>query len=222
MRRLIMLALALGGLAAGAVALAAGPVSATATSETYVADETGSAPVSTTTNGILYIYSTDLATQKSVNAVYYMRDGYFKMVDFPNGGTVLAEEDFENNCASNTPGSVNPVGGTGISCLPVLQATQPAPYPVTGDLQGAYCRVPPPGSSGACPFNVTRTETATGSGAYLTVGNKDHGAMMKISYKLASGKTEYIVLPGNCLLTRVIISATPAGQSDHATITLEG
>jgi len=57
-------------------------------------------------------------------------------------------------------------------------------------------------------------------GTHLTVGGKDHGAMMQISYTLSNGNTVVVILPGNALLTLIVILPVPAGGQEHYTVVL--
>lgn len=168
------------------------------------------------TNGVLFIHSDVAGLDKTDYVTYYLHDGYLKKIDLGahvSGGVLLKQEDFENNCGSSgNAGAVNPVGGTGIICTPVLHKG-PTTYPVTGDLAGRYCRVPPPGHKLPCPIVITRTEVPTGSGQYLTAGGKDHGAFVKIVYQAITGKHLVLLFPSSrpLLITRIVLSPRHGG-----------
>lgn len=201
---------------------------ATKINQTFTASVVGTSTTQPT-NGVLTIYSDPLALHHTRSVEYYDHDGYFKTAILTASsrpyGVVLKEEDIENNCASypGSLGTVNPVGGTGLPCHPVLHLTQPAPYPVTGDLLGRYCRVAPHGLPGTCPFAIHRTEIATGNGQYLTVGDIDHGALLKVEYYTWVGAQEYditVKLPIPVLVTRIVLLPTTASIGPSAVLTL--
>jgi hypothetical protein len=210
----------------------ASPASA-ATKIVITATETGTSAL-TPQNGTLYIYSDEIALHHTRSVQYYMHDGYNKTANLKTRanplGVILRSEDIENNCASSgNPGALNPPGGTGLPCMPVLHKTPPVPYPVTGDLAGRYCRVPPPGHTGSCPFTVHRTENATGTGQYLTVGGKDHGALQEVDYYVNIGgvnKEVDVILPvypdsKAVLITRILLEPTSTPTTpDSAVIVL--
>lgn len=185
------------------------------------------------TNGVLTIYSTVVAKHHTKTIEYYQHDGYSKTENLVSSsrpiGVVLKEEDIENACdSSTTDGSVNPVGGYEIHCGGVL-VNSPTSYRLGGDLIGRFCRVPQAPFNKPCPFPIHVNENAIGSGQYLQVGNKDHGAMYKIDYYTNVTGTDYHVIinipyggliPHGVLLTRIVILPQAAGAAPSAVVTL--
>jgi hypothetical protein len=180
-------------------------------------------------NGVLYLYDDATALHHTRSIEYYQHDGYSKTENLVSSarplGVVLVEEDIENACDSTTTdGSVNPVGGYEIHCGGVLVAARTV-YPLGGDLTGRFCRVPPPDSTGSCPTFIPVqhvNESAAGSGRYLQVGNKDHGAMSEIDYyaNVAGADVEVdVVIPPSFLVTRVVL-LPQGGLAPHATLVL--
>lgn len=189
---------------------------------TITATETGTSaqqPV----NGTLYLYDNATALHHTRSVTYYQHDGYSKTENLVSStrplGVVLKREDIENACDANpNDGSVNPVGGyENIPCGGFLVTTPPPPFPLGGDLTGRFCRVaqppdPTPADCTSDPIHVN--ETATGSGPYLTVGNKDHGAMTEIDYYTNVAGTDVevdVVIPFPVEVTRVVL--LPGGPS---------
>jgi hypothetical protein len=219
------------GLAAAAVLALTIPAPASASvTQAFTAVISGT-PVTSPVNGVLYVYDDATALHHTRSVEYYQHDGYSKTVNLVAAGrrygVILKEEDIENACmASLTDGSVNPAGGYHIGCGGHLAAAAMA-YPLGGDLTGRYCRVPPAGQVLHCPAmpRVHVNESASGSGRYLLVGNKDHGAMLEIDYyaNVAGVNVEVdVILPGSmpALVTRVVL--LPQGTSPpHAVLVLQ-
>lgn len=212
--------------AVAALTAAAAPQPAPIT-QSFTASVSGT-PLTSPANGVLTIYDNETALHHTRSVDYYMNDGYRKTAILTSStrpeGVVLAAEDIENNCGtySLSLGGLNPAGGTGIRCTPALHTTE-VTYPVTGDLVGRFCRVPPPGTTGTCPFVRHVTETATGSGTYLTVGGKDHGALLEVEYYTWDGTQEYdvqVTLPIPVLVTRIVLQPTTA-VDPYAVLTLQ-
>jgi hypothetical protein len=191
--------------------LSGAPATVHDTTTKYVANEIGRSTTSPP-SGTLYVYDTGMATTKEVRAEYFMHDKYEKIMLAPKGGVVLSTVDIENNCGHEVAAR-NPTDGTGIECHPVLHTSE-IRYPVTGTLEGRLCR------TSSCTHPVIVTEHMTGSGSHLTVGGRDHGAAMEIDYTLVTGETDRVILPGNCLITRVVILPKPAHGTEHATVVL--
>jgi len=190
------------GLSAQASAVpVARTVPAATITQTFTATVSGTS-VTTPTNGTLYLYDDPLALHHSRNVEYYDHDGYSKTAVLTSStrplGVVLKAEFIDNNCDTYTAGgSVNPPHGDGSNCHPVLWAVaQPSFSKANGDLVGRYCRVAAPGDpspSDCTADSIHRSEIASGSGQYLTVGDKDHGGLVKVSYYANVAGVDYEV-----------------------------
>jgi len=179
------------------------PQTASAVSKDVITATVTGTAVAVPASGILTIYDNVTALHHTRSVEYLDHDGYSKTANLVNTadplGVVLKSETIDNGCGFiMDAGSVNPAGGDQMSCFPVLHASQPALYLLHGDLLGRYCRVAPAGFTGSCPFNVHRMETATGSGPYLTVGDKDHGGLTEVDYYCNVAGVNYevdVILP---------------------------
>lgn len=235
MRALRRLLAAVAGLGL-ALSLSAASASTTV-DQTFSAAVTGTV-MTTPANGILTIYDDPLNKHHTRDIVYTQHDGYFKTENLVSAanpfGIVLIKEYIENACKSDPDdGSVNPVGGYNIACGGHLVTTDPGTFPLGGDLTGRFCRIAmlPDTSPADCtsdPIHVD--ENAGGSGRYLQVGNKDHGAMLSIEYYANVAGTNYDVtvnlpigtsqLPHGAEVTEVIL--LPQGTSQpHAVLALQ-
>jgi hypothetical protein len=116
----------------------------------------------------------DLVGQPIVKASYLLYDGYQKTVLIPNGGSPLKAVDIANCHRADLPSSPPWL------CVPVLHASEV----IYGDTGGQ-----PFGSPDHFHAGIHATETATGTGAYLTVGEIDHGGMVRLTYYDARGDT---------------------------------
>jgi len=215
------------GLAFGVTAAAA----STGVTQRFTATVTGTSS-SSLTNGVLYVYADATALHHTRSVEYFQHDGYSKTENLVSSarplGVVLKQEDIENACdSSTTDGSVNPVGGYEIPCVGQLVTSKPAPFPLGGDLIGRFCRIAqlPDTSPADCtsdPIHVN--ESATGTGQFLKVGNKDHGAMTEIDYYANWTGTSYevdVLLPSStpALVTRVVL-LPQNGTPPHAVLVL--
>lgn len=116
----------------------------------------------------------DLVGQRIVKATYMLYDGYQKTVLIPHGGSALKAVDIANCHRAGVPGSPP------WTCFPVLHASEV----VYGDTGGHRF-----GSPDHFHAGIHATETASGTGDYLTVGEIDHGGMVRIAYEDARGDT---------------------------------
>jgi hypothetical protein len=114
----------------------------------------------------------DLVGQRIVKATYLLYDGYQKTVLIPHGGSPLKAVDIANCHRAGVPGSPP------WPCSPVLHASEV----IYGDTGGH-----PFGSPDHYLAGIHATETATGTGDYLSVGEIDHGGMVRITYQNARG-----------------------------------
>jgi hypothetical protein len=114
----------------------------------------------------------DLVGQRIVKATYLLYDGYQKTVFIPHGGSLLKAVDIANCHRAGVPGSSR------WPCRPALHAFEV----IYGDTGGN-----PFGSPDHYHAGIHATETATGTGGYLTVGEIDHGGMVRITYRDARG-----------------------------------
>lgn len=223
--------------AAALVTLMAVPAASADVNQTFTATVTGTA-VTSPTNGVLTIYSDVLAKHHTRTVQYFQHDGYNKTENLVSAtrpyGVVLIKEYILNACDSNpADGSVNPVGGYELPCGGHLVTTDPGPFPLGGDLIGRFCRIAqlPDTSPADCTADTIHVSEgpASGSGRYLQVGNKDHGAMLKIVYYANVTGTDYLVtvklpigtmqLPHGAEVTEVIL--LPQGTSPpHAVLAL--
>jgi len=110
----------------------------------------------------------DLVGQPIVKATYSLYDGYEKTVLIPNGGSPLKAVDIANCHRADLPGSPP------WPCSPALHESEV----IYGDTGGE-----PWGSSDHFNAGIHATETATGTGDYLTVGEIDHGGTVQITYE---------------------------------------
>jgi hypothetical protein len=114
----------------------------------------------------------DLVGQRIVKATYLLYDGYKKTVLIPHGGSPLKAVDIARCGRPGVPGS------TGLPCRPVLHRSEV----IYGNTGGHRFRSPDHYHAG-----LHVTETATGTGDYLTMGEIDHGGMVRITYWDARG-----------------------------------
>ena len=114
----------------------------------------------------------DLVGQRIVKAVYRTYDGYQKTVLIPHGGSPLKAVDIANCHRTGVPTSPP------WPCVPVLHASEV----IYGDTGGHRF-----GSPDHFHAGIHATETASGTGDYLTVGEIDHGGMVRITYEDARG-----------------------------------
>jgi len=122
----------------------------------------------------------DLVGRRIVKATYTLYDGYEKTVLIPNGGAPLKAVDIANCHRDDLPSSPP------WPCSPVLHAAEV----IYGDTGGE-----PWGSPDHFHAGIQATETATGTGDYLTVGEIDHGGMVQITYEDARGDDFTINFP---------------------------
>jgi hypothetical protein len=120
------------------------------------------------------IRNDDLVGQPIVKATYWLYDGYQKTVLIPHGGSALQAVDIANCHREDLPSSPPWL------CVPVLHASEV----VYGDTGGDQF-----GSPDHYHAGLHATETATGKGGYLTVGEIDHGGMVRLTYEDARGDT---------------------------------
>jgi hypothetical protein len=116
----------------------------------------------------------DLVGRPIVKATYLLYDGYQKTVLIPYGGSPLKAVDIANCHRADVPASPP------WPCSPVLHTSEV----VYGDTGGH-----PFGSPDRFHAGLHATESATGAGDYLTVGEIDHGGTVRISYEDAGGDT---------------------------------
>jgi hypothetical protein len=116
----------------------------------------------------------DLVGQRIVKATYTLYDGYQKTVLIPHGGSPLKAVDIADCHRAGVPDSPP------WRCVPVLHASEV----VYGDTGGHRF-----GSPDGFHAGIHATETAMGAGDYLTVGEIDHGGMVRIAYQDARGDT---------------------------------
>ena len=116
----------------------------------------------------------DLVGRRIVKATYWLYDGYQKTVLIPNGGSALKAVDIANCHRDDLPDSPPWL------CLPVLHTSEV----IYGDTGGDQF-----GSPDHYHAGLHATETATGTGDYLTVGEIDHGGMVRLTYQDARGDT---------------------------------
>jgi hypothetical protein len=116
----------------------------------------------------------DLVGHRIVKATYWLYDGYQKTVLIPHGGSPLKAVDIANCHRAGVPDSPP------WRCTPVLHASEV----IYGDTGGH-----PFGSPDHFHAGLHVTETATGTGDYLTVGEIDHGGMVRLTYQDARGDT---------------------------------
>jgi hypothetical protein len=122
--------------------------------------------------GEVVIRDDDLVGRRIVKAVYKLYDGYQKTVLIPHGGSPLKAVDVANCHRADVP--VSPPW----PCRPVLHASEV----IYGNTGGHALGAPDRFHAG-----IHATETAIGTGDYLTVGEIDHGGMLSISYQDARG-----------------------------------
>jgi hypothetical protein len=120
----------------------------------------------------LVIRDEDLVGRRIVKASYLLYDGYQKTVLIPHGGSVLKAVDVAN-CHRAGVSSSPPW-----PCKPVLHGSEV----IYGNTGGH-----PFGSPDHFHAGIHATETATGAGDFLTVGEIDHGGMVRIAYRDARG-----------------------------------
>jgi len=114
----------------------------------------------------------DLVGQRIVKATYLLYDGYKKTVLIPHGGSPLKAVDIARCGRAGVPGS------PGWPCRPVLHRSEV----IYGNTGGHRF-----GSPDHYHAGLHVTETATGTGDYLTVGEIDHGGMVRVTYQDARG-----------------------------------
>jgi hypothetical protein len=122
----------------------------------------------------------DLVGQRIVKATYQLYDGYEKTVLIPHGGSVLKAVDLANCHRTGVPSSPP------WPCSPALHTSEV----IYGDTGGHRF-----GSHDRFNAGLHATETATGTGDYLTVGEIDHGGMVRITYQDARGDAFTINFP---------------------------
>ncbi len=118
------------------------------------------------------IRNDDLVGQRIVKAVYALYDGYQKTVLIPHGGSRLKAVDLANCHRAGMRGSPP------WPCSPELHRSEV----IYGDTGGHRF-----GSPDRFHAGIHATETAGGAGDYLTVGEIDHGGMVRITYEDARG-----------------------------------
>jgi hypothetical protein len=118
------------------------------------------------------IRNDDLVGQRIVKATYLLYDGYQKTVVIPHGGSPLKAVDIANCHRADVPASPP------WPCTPALHRSEV----IYGDTGGDRF-----GSPDHFHAGIHATETATGTGDYLTVGEIDHGGMVRITYEDARG-----------------------------------
>jgi hypothetical protein len=123
----------------------------------------------------------DLVGQRIVKAIYWLYDGYQKTVLIPHGGSPLKAVDIANCHRADVPSSPP------WQCFPVLHASEV----IYGDTGGDRF-----GSPDHFHAGIHATESATGTGDYLTVGEIDHGGMVRLTYQDARGDTFTIHFDG--------------------------
>jgi len=116
----------------------------------------------------------DLVGRSIVKAAYVLYDGYEKTVVIPNGGARLKAVDIANCHRADVPSSPP------WPCSPMLHQSEV----IYGDTGGDRF-----GSPDHFHAGIHATETAGGTGDYLTVGEIDHGGMVRITYEDAQGDT---------------------------------
>lgn len=124
--------------------------------------------------GEVVIRDDDLVGRRIVKAAYALYDGYEKTVLIPNGGARLRAVDIANCHRADVPSSPP------WQCSPVLHASEV----IYGDTGGDRFGAPDHFHAG-----IHATETADGAGDYLTVGEIDHGGMVRITYEDDRGDT---------------------------------
>jgi hypothetical protein len=118
------------------------------------------------------IRNDDLVGRRIVKATYALYDGYEKTVLIPHGGARLKAVDIANCHRADVPASPP------WPCSPALHASEV----IYGDTGGDRF-----GSPDHFHAGIHATETARGTGDYLTVGEIDHGGMVRITYADARG-----------------------------------
>jgi hypothetical protein len=124
--------------------------------------------------GEVVIRDDDLVGQPIVKATYWLYDGYQKTVVIGHGGSPLKAVDIANCHRTDLPSSPP------WRCSPVLHASEIVYGNTGGDRFG---------SPDHFHAGIHATETATGIGDYLTVGEIDHGGAVRITYEDARGDT---------------------------------
>jgi hypothetical protein len=114
----------------------------------------------------------DLVGQPIVKATYLLYDGYQKTVVIARGGSPLRAVDLANCHRADRPSSPP------WPCSPVLHRSEV----IYGNTGGHRF-----GSPDHFHAGLHATETATGTGDYLTVGEIDHGGTVRITYQDARG-----------------------------------
>lgn len=122
--------------------------------------------------GEVVIRDDDLVGRSIVKATYVLYDGYEKTVIIPNGGARLKAVDIANCHRADVPTSPP------WQCSPMLHPSEV----IYGDTGGDRF-----GSPDHFHAGIHATESAGGSGDYLTVGEIDHGGMVRITYEDARG-----------------------------------
>ncbi len=125
---------------------------------------------------------------------YHLSDGYSKRVIIPGGAFVAAEDIAICGAAGHRYRNIGFVG-TGLPCHPALHAVEVLYHQDVGDLVGRF----------RPHDNVEVTETAHGSGRYLTVGHIDHGAMRSVEYYWANGEHLTVQLHGDVLIDHIVL-----------------
>jgi hypothetical protein len=123
---------------------------------------------------------------------YHLHDGYSKRVLIPGGAFVLGEDIAICGTAGQRYPNIGFIG-TGLPCHPALHTVEVFYHQNLGDLIGRF----------RPHRNVEVTETAHGTGQYLTVGHIDHGAMMSVEYYWANGEHITVNLRGDVLIDHV-------------------
>jgi hypothetical protein len=124
------------------------------------------------TVGEVVIRDDALVGRRIVKATYQLYDGYEKTVLIPHGGAPLKAVDIAN-CHRAGVYSSPPW-----PCSPVLHTSEV----IYGDTGGHRFGSPDRFNAG-----LHASETATGTGDYLTVGEIDHGGMVRVTYRDAGG-----------------------------------
>jgi hypothetical protein len=160
----------------------------------------------TGTSGSMTVTDPYAAGSKLKRSEYHLHDGYSKVVLFPGGAVVVAED---IGICGNAGQRFPDIGfvGTGLTCKPVLHTTEVSYHQHVGDLIGRF----------RPHRNVEVTEVAQGSGPYLTVGHIDHGALMSVEYYWTNGEHLTVNLLGDVLVDHISLIAS--GGRLGATVT---
>jgi hypothetical protein len=171
-RRPSVIEKARGGIAAGLALLLVSLVQRTALADAPSHHIVFAQHATSDTVAEVVIRDDDLVGRRIVKASYQLYDGYEKTVLIPHGGSPLKAVDLAN-CHRAGVSSSPPW-----PCSPALHRSEV----IYGDTGGHRFGSPDRFNAG-----LHATETATGTGDYLTVGEIDHGGMVRITYQDARG-----------------------------------